>query len=558
MEWTTALPDWEQRLLKGHSLVPCGPLFPDVAAQHMAMFDRLRITEAAGQPTFGQSTRPWVRDFCETLFGSLDPESGERLINTYFLLVPKKNGKSLLSAGVMLTALLANWREGAEFLIIAPTLEAARNAYLPAEAMVRADPSLGRLLHSQSHLRTITHRKTKATLHVVSAANEAVAGKKATGVLIDELWEFGSKADGFSILTEATGGLASRPEGFVLMISTQGSKPPAGVFRANLDMARAVRDGKLDNPKFLPVLHEFPQQMVKDKAFLNPDNFALVNPNMGLSVSGDFLRQRFAEAQAGGTEALNNFLCKHLNVEIDVAMTDDSWSGAMNWADCADTSLTLESLIERSDVVVVGLDGGGLDDLFGVAVVGREADTGHWLAWTRAYAHRMALQRHKGEAERLRDFAAAGDLIIAERHGEDVDDVVDLVLRVEDSGKLDLVAVDQAGIAQTVEALHHAGIDEDRVVGVSQGWRMTSAIKGVERRLLDGTMRHTGTAMMNWCVANARVKPVGNAVAITKELSGAGKIDPLMAMFNACMALAQNPEPKNVQPQAFDLEAYVA
>ena len=47
--------------------------------------------------------------------------------------------------------------------------------------------------------------------------------------------------------------------------------------------------------------------------------------------------------------------------------------------------------------------------------------------------------------------------------------------------------------------------------------------------------------MMAWCVGNARVEPKGNAILITKQASGTGKIDPLMAVFNAVALMAMNP-----------------
>jgi phage terminase large subunit-like protein len=47
---------------------------------------------------------------------------------------------------------------------------------------------------------------------------------------------------------------------------------------------------------------------------------------------------------------------------------------------------------------------------------------------------------------------------------------------------------------------------------------------------------------MSWCVGNAKGEPKGNAISITKQVSGAGKIDPVMAMFCAVALMALNPE----------------
>ena len=61
-----------------------------------------------------------------------------------------------------------------------------------------------------------------------------------------------------------------------------------------------------------------------------------------------------------------------------------------------------------------------------------------------------------------------------------------------------------------------------------------------ERALADGTLRPSGQALVNWCVGNAKVEPKGNARRITKAASS-GKIDPLMASFNAISLMAMNP-----------------
>jgi hypothetical protein len=81
--------------------------------------------------------------------------------------------------------------------------------------------------------------------------------------LIDEAWLMGKRPNAENMLREACGGLASRPEGFVIWLSTQSDEAPSGVFKQKLDYARGVRDGRIDDNRFLPVLYEFPEAVLK-------------------------------------------------------------------------------------------------------------------------------------------------------------------------------------------------------------------------------------------------------------------------------------------------------
>lgn len=541
MEWRTDCPDWERRIVERESLIPFGPLFPAEAEAALEVFKALRIKDMPGGPTMGEVSRPWVLDFVGSVFGAYDPESGRRLITEWFKLISKKNTKSTTAAGIMLTALVRNWRESGEFLILAPTKEVADNAFQPARDMVAMDEELRDLLHVQEHWRTITHRVTGASLKVVAADNETVSGKKAIGVLVDELWLFGKKAGAENMLREATGGLASRPEGFVIYLSTQSEDPPAGVFRQKLMYARGVRDGRITDRKFVPVLYEFPPTMLKAGRHLDPANFYVTNPNIGASVDEEFLERELRKAQGAGQESLCGFLAKHLDVEIGLALASDRWAGAEFWEQSADRTVTLDALLARCEVIDVGVDGGGLDDLLGLTVAGRETGTGRWLTWSHAWAHPSVLDRRKDIAPRLHDFARDGDLTLVEKIGQDVEDVADMIERIYEAGLLDAVGVDPHGIGAILEALENRGIQQDRIKGISQGWKLTGAIKTAERKLAGGEMVHAGAALMAWCCGNARVEPRGNAVLITKQASGTAKIDPLMALFNATALLSLNP-----------------
>lgn len=553
-QWNTSCVDWEHRIVNGESLVTCPILYPREAEAAMKVFSALHLVDVAGSPTIGEVSRPWILDFASVIFGSYDAENGQRLINNYFLLVSKKNGKSSpIASGIMLTALLRNWRHSAEFIILAPTVEVANNSFGPAKDMVAADEKLSKLLHVQPHFRTITHRLTKAVLKVIASDSESVSGKKATGVMIEELWLFGKRANADNMLIEATGGLASRPEGFVISISTHSDEQPAGVFASTLKEFRDIRDGKVVDPRSFGVIYEFPRYMLKDESYRNPKNWYITNPNLDASVSSKFLMERYDRAERKGQAAFRGFAAKHLNVEIGIALRSDGWAGAEYWDRGIDRSITFESILERSEVVTVGIDGGGLDDLLGIAIIGREKLTKRWLVWTHAFVSPEGEERRKINSTVYEQFIQDGDLTRVEQLPDDLTEIATIVQQVKDSGKLSCVGVDAIGIGGIVDALGDIGVTEegDNLRSIRQGISLMGAIKTVERKLADHTLMHSGQRMMNWCVGNAKVIFTPTAMRLARDEAGAGKMDPLAALFDAAELMMSNPEPKSKEKQLF-------
>lgn len=460
---------------------------------------------------------------------------------------------STVAGAIMLTALILNWRESGEYLILAPTVEVAQNAYNPVRDMIKYDEELSEMFQVQDHIRTVTHRITGATLKVVAADSATVSGKKAIGVLIDELWEFGRNPQADNMIKEATGGLASRPEGFVIYLSTQSDKPPQGIFRTKLGYAREVRDGLIEDPGFLPVIYEHPKSVIAKKDHLKVENFYMTNPNIGLSVDEPFLIRGLEKAKREGQESYIGFLAKHANVEIGLALRSDRWAGADFWEQQGDTTLTFESILKICEVICIGIDGGGLDDLLGLHVVGRVKDSQEWVAWSHAWCHKKVLELRQSEAPALLDFQRQGDLTIVDELGEDIAGVTEYVKRVFESDTLYQVGLDPAGIGALLDALTEANIPEDKIVGVSQGWKLGGAIKTTERKLAEKKLRHCAQPLMAWCVGNARVEPRANSILITKQASGTAKIDPLMALFNAVTLLSLNPPSQKAKFQMFVL-----
>jgi phage terminase large subunit-like protein len=545
--WNFSCPDWLDRLRAGRSLLPDLPLDKAEADRAVSIFDKLCLPDVPGRPALKDAAGPWQRDIVRAVFGSLDSD-GARQVPEIFALVPKKNSKTTGGAAIMVTALLMNRRPRAEFILVGPTQEVAELAFNQAAGMIDADPDgyLQKRFQVQEHIKTIVDRRNKAKLKVKTFDLKVMTGSKPAGVLVDELHLMSTMSFASRVIGQIRGGLLPNPEAFLIFITTQSDEPPSGVFRAELRYARGVRDGRIKNSRMLPFLYEFSedQQTSSEKPWQDPKNWPQVLPNLGRSITIDRLMADYDSAKEKGEDEERRWASQHLNVEIGLALHSDRWRGADYWLDAGDETLTLESLLERSEVVVAGIDGGGLDDMLGLAVIGRAKNTHEWLLWTHAWVQREVLELRKEIAERLQDFATDGDLTICDSPTQDIKELADYVQRIKAAGLLADplgVGLDPYAVAAIVDELGARDIKGETLTAVRQGSALSPASWGMERKLKDGTLWHSGSRMMAWCVGNARTEQRGNAVLITKQTAGKAKIDPLVASFNAVMLMSRNP-----------------
>lgn len=543
--WDTSCPDWEERLLAGRSLVPELPLFEAQSARALRVFKRLRLPDVIGTPTMEEACGPWFYPIVEALFGSLDPATNVRHISEVFQLIPKGNSKSSSGGMVMLTAMIVNRRPEAGFLFVAPTMEIAGIAYKQAKGTIRLDTELTKLFHVQDNLKRITHRVSGATLQIKAADTDVITGSLAVGTMIDETHQFAKKSNAAEIFVELRGALTKRPDGFLFQTTTQSKTPPVGVFASELAMARSVRDGKMKMP-LLPVLYELPDTLTRDDGWKDPRLWPLVNPNLGRSTNADFLAREVMRAEADGPAAVALIASQHFNVQIGMSLRADGWAGANYWSRGVEEGLNLDAVLERSEAIVIGIDGGGLDDLLGIAVLGREKQTKTHLCWTHALISPEGMERRKANTQVYERFQADGDLTVVNELPDDISFVIDVVEKVMTTRKLAGVGVDAVGIGGIVDSLARIGVTQENnlLAGVRQGISLMGAIKTIERKLVDGSFKHNGSALMRWCAGNARVVPTPTGMRIARDDSGFGKIDPLMALFNAAALLALNPAPQ--------------
>lgn len=602
MAWDLSRKDWEDRIRNGLSLMPDLALDKVESERAVAIFNKLRLPDVPGTPRLESAAGEWLREIVRALFGSFDLATEHRMVRELFLLIAKKNNKTTGFAAVMMTAALMNNRPRAEFLFVGTTQATSDLAFTQAVGMIEADDEaqrqengkegfLKRTMKVQDHLKRIVYYGQKgrprgksddknfvSQLGIKTFSEEILTGPRPSGVMVDELHLLGKDPKAAAVIGQLRGGMVSNPQAFIAFTTTQSDEPPAGVFLQELTRARMIRDGEIEGGNMLPILYEFPDDVIESEGWRDSKNWGMVNPNLNLSVFLHLLEADWAAAQIAGETEIRRWASQHLNIQIGVALKSNFWKGAKHWDKNADVEIAaahaalikakadreakkaarlaeLADLLASCEVVTIGADGGGLDDLFGLFVLGREAgsermEKRRWRCWAHAWAHDSVFEERKDIAARLRDFEQDGDLTVCYEPGDDSVEIAAIIMQAEEASLLPekcAVGVDQVGIAGAIEELGRFGFDITmgvRVIGIPQGWKLNGAIKEMERQLKAGRVKHNGSRLMNWCLGNAKTTPRGNAVSIEKQTSGNAKIDPLMAGFNAVALMTLNPEPQ--------------
>lgn len=536
--WSTCLEDWQSKIVNEESLIPCPPLNKQVADIAVKIFKSLILVDFY-KKTLGEVCKQWVFDFVAVIFGAYDPIERERYIKEFFLLIAKKNSKSTIASGIMLTAIILNERHSAQFVIVSPTKETSESSFRPVADMIKADPKLLKMFNVADHGKTITHLGTKATLKVLAFDANTLTGLKATGILVDEIHLLGNKPQADTILREAMGGMLSRPEGFCIYLTTQSSGTPNGIFKQKLEYARAVRDGKVINNQFLPVLYEYPEAMLLDESYLDPKNWYIPNPNYDASLKiKDLVRQY--EQIKDIRESLQDFLSKHLNVQQTMNLKANNWELFTDLLPRSEIDLSLEELIEQSEVISIGFDGARVYDLAGLTVTGRIKNTTEYLTWSHGWLNRLAIDKNKRSATKLLELEALKEITIVDQEAQQFTEITALIKMIDQSGKLYQIGVDAAGLGNFKTDLEEAGVDINKIIPIRQGIQLQNYITAVEQLLFKGSIKFARQELIRWQASNTRLISKFNAVMISKEDS-TDKIDNIISMLNSIAIMVTNP-----------------
>ena len=354
-----------------------GLRFDVQAAQHaIDFFGFLRHSkgEWAGQ-TFALA--PWQAFVVGSLFG-WQRADGLRRFRTAYCAVPRKNGKSTLSAGIALYLLVADGEQGAEIYSAATTRDQARIVFDEAKRMVGSSPALKRRV--QVLINNLNVEASASRFMPLSSDASSMDGLNVHGAIIDELHAHKTRHV-VDVLETATG---ARRQPLLFEITTAGYDRHSICFEHH-DYAIKLLEGVLQDDSWFA----FIAAADENDDWTDPEVWRKANPSFGLSVKADDLARK-AEKAIALPGAQNAFRRMHLNEWTEQA---ERWIDLAAWDACAGP-VDLEAL--RGRTCFGGLDLSTTTDVTALAwVFPPEGDDGLWY-------RAVALLRARGEPPQAR------------------------------------------------------------------------------------------------------------------------------------------------------------
>ena len=316
----------------------------------------------------------WQKAFLSAVFGIVDKD-GERQFREILLVVARKNGKSLLAAAIAAYIWRCDGGFGARVFCLAPKLEQADIIYNNVWMMTQLDPEWQALKEAQGdrdmHNRKVNddsmlarHRMTDLFIPGLNATVKKIAfsAKKSDGFnpslcICDEVaaWEGDKGLKQYEVMKS---GMGARPDGLLLSCTTSGYVNDS-IYDELIKRSTRFLLGDSRETKLLPLLY-----MVDDiEAWNDINELRKSNPNLGVSVSVDFMLEEIAIAE-GSLSKKAEFIVKYCNLKQN---SSTAWLATQDVERCCGPALKLDDF--RNSYAVGGIDLSQTRDLTACCVV---------------------------------------------------------------------------------------------------------------------------------------------------------------------------------------------
>lgn len=250
----------------------------------------------------------WQKAYLEALYGFVNVETRYRKYKKGILYVAKKNGKSLMVSALGLYELTSDGEGGSEVYSIAKVKDQAKLVWQEAKNMVKKSPALDRRLRTT--ISGIFYDAKDSVFMPLASETNSLDGKNPFCVLADEVWAW----EDLTLLSIMEDGMSAREQPLFIETSTMGTVREK-VFDNEYGYCEKVikgylgEEGGIEDESILPVIYELDDP----KEWLDEECWYKANPNLGVSKTLDYLRNKVQKAINSPIE-LTNLLCKDFNV----------------------------------------------------------------------------------------------------------------------------------------------------------------------------------------------------------------------------------------------------
>jgi phage terminase large subunit-like protein len=449
-----------------------------------------------------------------------------RMVTDVILFIPRKAGKSTLTAVIALYELLFG-EAGAEVFTLATNREQATIVFDAAKGFIDAMPrELADLFNASKY--TINKRgDTQSMFKALSRDTKKTGdGKNPSCVIVDESAQIVDR-NSIEVLHS---GMVARQNPLRIYITTA-SFTKETKFYEDYSMLRSMLTGEAnDNPRWFGLLYGL--DLGDD--WRDAANWRKANPMHGISVFDEAIAQRAEEAKYKPA-ALNEFLCKTLNIFVS---SNAAWIDRANWehAKC----ITQEKR-ENPEAVFIGFDLAATRDLNAVCTLKRFGELDYEAEWQFFLPEEGMKLIPKHYLDIFRVAKDTGILKLTEGNVMDDREISDYIKQQCEKYNVKEVGYDAYNAASLVARLHDAGIP---VKKVGQGMAvLNNPSKYVEKMILNQQIKHDGNPFIGWQLGNCScyTDVNGNIKVRKNEADTSAKVDGIIALIIAAHCSLDNP-----------------
>lgn len=296
----------------------------------------------------------WQKALVSLIFGIVD-DKGVRQFREIFVVIARKNGKTLLAAAIAAYCTFLDGEYGGRIYFTAPKLEQAALCFEAYHQMILQEPELNEM--AQKRRTDIYVAQNNTTAKALAFSAKKSDGLNVSLAVADEVasWVGDPGLKFYEVIKSSFG---ARKQPLLLAMTTSGYISD-GIFDDLMKRSTRFLMGDSKEHRLLPLLY-----IIDDATKWNDINeLRKSNPNMGVSVSVDYLLEEIAVAE-GSLSRKAEFLCKMCNVKQNSSL---AWLNSQDVAKCVGPELKLEDFRHR--YCVGGIDLSRTTDLTAACIV---------------------------------------------------------------------------------------------------------------------------------------------------------------------------------------------